>query len=164
MTTLVPDAAAPALDRPASIARKKFSCSTFMLYLGIEGDAAGAGAPHDLSGRATTGATSPRSRRGAWPPGEPSFYVQNACVTDPALAPPGHSTLYVLVPVGQPSRRAAWTGRRSRRATARSTLKRLERIGIRDIERRIRFEKILTPQGWEEDLADLPRRHVQPGA
>ncbi len=28
------------------------------------------------------------------------FYVQNACVTDPALAPPGHSTLYVLVPVG----------------------------------------------------------------
>src|SRR4051812_49685866 len=28
-------------------------------------------------------------------PDAPSFYVQNACVTDPALAPPGHSTLYV---------------------------------------------------------------------
>ena len=29
----------------------------------------------------------------------PSFYVQNASVTDPTLAPRGDSTLYVLVPV-----------------------------------------------------------------
>ena len=32
------------------------------------------------------------------------------------------------------------------------TLRRLARIGIPDIERRIRFEKMLTPQGWEDDL------------
>ena len=32
-------------------------------------------------------------------PDKPSFYVQNACVTDDSLAPAGHSTLYVLVPV-----------------------------------------------------------------
>src|SRR5205814_2391426 len=32
------------------------------------------------------------------------------------------------------------------------TLKRLEAIGLRDIERRIRFEKIVTPQGWEDEL------------
>ena len=31
--------------------------------------------------------------------GQPSFYVQNASVTDPTLAPKGHSTLYVLLPV-----------------------------------------------------------------
>ena len=30
---------------------------------------------------------------------DPSVYVQNACVTDPSLAPEGCSTLYVLVPV-----------------------------------------------------------------
>jgi phytoene desaturase len=30
---------------------------------------------------------------------DPSFYVQNACVTDATLAPQGHSTLYILVPV-----------------------------------------------------------------
>jgi len=30
---------------------------------------------------------------------DPSFYVQNACVTDPTLAPKGLSSLYVLAPV-----------------------------------------------------------------
>ena len=30
---------------------------------------------------------------------DPSLYVQNPCITDPSLAPPGMSTLYVLVPV-----------------------------------------------------------------
>ena len=29
---------------------------------------------------------------------DPSVYVQNACVTDPSMAPEGHSTIYVLVP------------------------------------------------------------------
>src|SRR3954453_10778583 len=32
------------------------------------------------------------------------------------------------------------------------TLERLERIGIKDIENRTRFEKILTPTDWEHDL------------
>ena len=36
MTRLVPDHSPPPLDRPPD-RRKKFSCSTFMLYLGIEG-------------------------------------------------------------------------------------------------------------------------------
>ena len=30
---------------------------------------------------------------------EPSFYLQNASVTDPTLAPPGKSTIYILVPM-----------------------------------------------------------------
>jgi phytoene desaturase len=30
---------------------------------------------------------------------DPSFYVQNASITDPSLAPAGQSTLYVLLPV-----------------------------------------------------------------
>jgi len=78
--------------------------------------------------------------------------VQNACVTDPALAPPGHSTLYVLVPVGhRMDGGAEWSAADIARYRA-LTLKRLQRIGIPDLERRIRFEKVLTPQGWEQDL------------
>ena len=84
-------------------------------------------------------------------PSEPSFYVQNACVTDPALAPPGHSTLYVLVPVGHRIGEGVdWAAETARYRAL--TLQRLARIGIPDIEKRIRFEKILTPQGWEHDL------------
>ena len=77
--------------------------------------------------------------------------MQNACVTDPALAPPGHSTLYVLVPVGhRVGDGVDWAAEQARYRAL--TLKRLERIGVHDIERRIRFEKVLTPQGWEHDL------------
>ena len=97
MTTLVPDA----LRRRWSdkkIAKKRFSCSTFMMYLGIEGSIP------DLSHHTVFLSTDYRRNlaeiEAGQAPGEPSFYVQNACVTDPALAPPGHSTLYVLVPVG----------------------------------------------------------------
>ena len=77
--------------------------------------------------------------------------MQNACVTDPALAPPGHSTLYVLVPVGnRVGEGIDWPAEQAR--YRRLTLDRLARIGIPDIERRIRFEKMLTPQDWEQDM------------
>jgi phytoene desaturase len=77
--------------------------------------------------------------------------VQNACVTDPALAPPGHSTLYVLVPVAhRVGSGIDWTAERDRFRAM--TIERLERIGITGLADRIRFEKVLTPAGWEADL------------
>ncbi len=148
MTNLVPDVIRRRWsDR--KIAGKKFSCSTFMMYLGLEG-----GFP-DLAHHTIYLAGDYRRNiaeiEAGQAPGDPSFYVQNACVTDPALAPPGHSTLYVLVPVGhRVGGGIDWPAEQARYRAL--TLRRLERIGIRDIERRIRFEKILTPQGWEHDL------------
>ncbi|MBV9785581.1 MAG: phytoene desaturase [Acidisphaera sp.] len=150
MTRLVPDA----LRRRWSdrrIARKKFSCSTFMLYLGIEGQLDGL-AHHTiyLSREYRRNVAEIEAARA--PPEEPSFYVQNACVTDSSLAPPGHSTLYVLVPVGH-NRPAGidWAAEQAR--YRRLTLDRLQRIGLADIEKRIRYEKVLTPHGWEHDMA-----------
>ena len=148
MTKLVPDR----IRRRWSdkrIAAKKFSCSTFMMYLGIEGELA------DLSHHTVYLAGDYRRNlaeiEAGQAPGEPSFYVQNACVTDPALAPPGHSTLYVLVPVGhRVGEGVDWVAEQARYRAL--TLKRLERIGLHGIEKRIRFEKVLTPQGWEQDL------------
>ena len=76
------------------IAKKKFSCSTFMLYLGIEGRY------DDVSHHTIYLAKNYREnlndiesahRLSA----DPSFYVQNAGVTDETLAPAGNSTLYV---------------------------------------------------------------------
>ena len=67
------------------------------------------------------------------------------------MAPPGHSTLYVLVPVAnQAAAPVDWVREAPRfRATI---LERLRRIGLHDIEGRIRFEKVITPDGWEQDL------------
>ncbi|WP_428489305.1 phytoene desaturase family protein [Rhodopila sp.] len=149
MTTLVPDA----LRRRWSnrrIASRKFSCSTFMMYLGIEGDLPGVD-HHTVYLSKDYRRNVSEIERGQVPPSNPSFYVQNACLTDPDLAPPGHATLYVLVPVGRRIGQGIdWKTETPRfRALA---LDRLKRIGIHDIERRIRYEKIFTPTEWEHDL------------
>jgi phytoene desaturase len=149
MTTLVPDALRRRwTDR--RIADKKYSCSTFMLYLGIEGSIPEL-AHHTVYLSREYRRNVAQIEAGMVPPEAPSFYVQNACVTDPGLAPPGHSTLYVLVPVGHrvaggPDWPAIQAGFRQQ------TLDRLEHIGIPDLSRRIRYEKMMTPRDWEDDM------------
>ncbi len=133
------------------IAGKKFSCSTFMLYLGIEGEIPDL-AHHTVFLSADYRRNVSEIEAGHAPPEQPSFYVQNACITDRSLAPSGCSTLYVLVPVGHNGEGGFdWnTGAARYRELV---LDRLQRIGIPDIRARIRFEKMLTPQGWEHDMA-----------
>ena len=149
MTTLVPDSIRRRWSN-RRIASRKFSCSTFMMYLGLEGD------PPDIDHHTVYLSKDYRRNvteieQGRVPPANPSFYVQNACITDPHLAPPNHATLYVLVPVGR--RIGDGIDWAAERASFRAiTLDRLKRIGITDIERRIRLEKILTPTDWEHEL------------
>ncbi len=150
MQTLVPDALRPAWS-DKRLARKKFSCSTFMLYLGLEGRYDGL-AHHTIYLSKDYRRNVAEIDAGLSPPQEPSFYVQNASVTDTTLAPPGHSTLYVLVPVGNITADGAdWPEIQAR--YRRLTLDRLERLGLHDVERRIRFEKMLTPLGWRDEMA-----------
>ncbi len=148
MQTLVPDQLRRRwTDR--KLAKKKFSCSTFMLYLGLEGVDEGL-AHHTIYLSAEYKRNIAEIEAGAAPPRDPSFYVQNACVTDPDLAPPGHSTMYVLVPVGNRTGEGIDWAREQQKFRA-IAIERLSRLGIKNVERRIRFEKILTPQGWEQD-------------
>ncbi len=81
---------------------------------------------------------------------DPSFYVQNACVTDPTLAPKGQSTLYVLLPVTHETGTVDWPAETPRFRTL--ALQQLEKIGLHDVERRIRTEHVITPKGWEAEF------------
>ena len=93
---------------------------------------------------------------------DPSFYVQNACVTDPSLAPKKMSTLYVLLPVTHEHRNVNWNTEKARfRSLA---LQQLEKIGIKDLERRIRFEKVVTPAGLAFGVRLAQRLYLQHGA
>jgi phytoene desaturase len=131
------------------LAKKQFSCSTFMMYLGIEGRY------DDISHHTIYLAENYRQNLRDIEElhqlsDNPSFYVQNAGVTDPTLAPNGQSTLYVLLPVTHESKTVDWQKETPRfRALA---LQQLEKIGITDIERRIRTEKIMTPEGWKSEF------------
>src|SRR5215203_384478 len=146
MSRLVPDALRHRWT-DGRIARKKFSCSTFMLYLGIEGIYQDV--PHHsiyISKDYERNLDEIESKHVL--SDDPSFYVQNAGVTDPTLAPRGHSTLYVLVPVTHQHPNVDWRRERERyRALA---LSRLAQVGIEDVERRIRFERVVTPLDWDE--------------
>jgi phytoene desaturase len=150
MSRLVPDR----LRRRWSdrrIESKKFSCSTFMLYLGIEGEVPDL--PHHTIYLARDYRRNVAEiEAGTAPPEEPSFYVQNACMTDRTQAPRGHSTLYILVPVGH-LRDGGPDWQQEAPRYRRLTLDRLARIGVPDIERRIRFEKMITPQDWNGGMA-----------
>ena len=84
-------------------------------------------------------------------PKSPSFYVQNASVTDPTLAPEGCSSLYVLVPVPHMHANVEWN-EETRQDLRQTTLRQLARIGLEDVESRIVTERIITPKSWTEDF------------
>jgi phytoene desaturase len=131
------------------IAKKQFSCSTYMLYLGIEGRYDNL-AHHTIylakDYRTNLHDIETNHRLSA----DPSFYVQNACVTDPSLAPNGASTLYVLVPVTHETENVDWQRDSPRFRSL--VMRQLEKIGINDVEKRIMVEKQVTPQDWSQDF------------
>ncbi|MEI6255414.1 MAG: phytoene desaturase family protein [Planctomycetota bacterium] len=146
MTRLVPDR----LRRRWSdrkIASKRFSCSTFMLYLGIEGRYDDI--PHHTiylseNYRENLANIETLHRLG----GDPSMYVQNASITDSTLAPAGMSTLYLLIPVSHRHPNIDW--RREAGRYREVALDQLERMGIQGVRGRIRYEKMLTPDDWQD--------------
>ncbi|MFO1065752.1 MAG: phytoene desaturase family protein [Pirellulales bacterium] len=129
------------------ISTKKFSCSTFMLYLGIRGRYDDL-PHHSIHIARDYEKNLQQIEQDFVLPGDPSFYVQNACVTDRSLAPKGDSTLYVLVPV--PHRHAGITWDASTRTMFRArTLRQLSEIGLHDVEQRIVTERMITPDDWQ---------------
>jgi phytoene desaturase len=134
----------------AKLAKKKYSCSTFMLYLGVKGryDDVSHHTIYLAENYKDNLADIEQRHRLS---DNPSFYVQNACVTDDTLAPAGHSSLYVLLPVTHDTGEIDWAREMPRyRALA---LEQMKKIGMHDVEERIVTEKILTPTGWAEEFA-----------
>jgi len=131
------------------LAKKRYSCSTFMMYLGIEGRFDNVS--HHTIYLAQDYRENLRDIEERHTLSEnPSFYVQNACVTDASLAPDEHSTLYVLLPVTHDTGSVDWVRETPRYREL--ALAQMEKIGLRDLRARIRTEKIVTPMGWTEEF------------
>ncbi len=149
MPRLVPDA----IRRKWSdrkIGQARYSCSTFMLYLGVEGTFPDL-AHHSILLSQDYQRNIREIEQGTVPD-TPSLYLHNPVATDATMAPPGHSSLYLLVPVPNLTHGHEW----SEADTARYrkvALDRLRTLGVPDIESRIRFEKVVTPRDWRDDYA-----------
>jgi phytoene desaturase len=145
---LIPEAQRPRW-RDAKLARARLSCSAFMLYLGVEG--AADEIPHHTILLARDYQRNLREIEQGILPREPSLYVQHAGASDPGMAPPGHASLYVLVPV--PNQRSGIDWREVASGYRDLVLQRLEMVGLRDLERRIRYERVVTPMEWRDEFA-----------
>lgn len=127
------------------LAQKKYSCSTFMMYLGIKGKF---DLPHHvihISGDYKRNLDEIENQHVL--SSDPSFYVQNASVTDKSLAPSGCSTLYVLVPVTHQHPNVNWKEERHRFRDL--VLRQIAKAGFKIKPEQILFERILTPDDWD---------------
>lgn len=127
----------------------KFSCSTFMMHLGVK-------KVYDLPHHSIVFAKDyKRNVREIFTENKSSedisFYVRNASLNDPTLAPEGKSSLYVLVPTPNLDGDVDWdeVQDRYRQLVFKAFA---DRLGIDDLEENIEVEKIYTPQTWNQEL------------
>ena len=131
---------------PEGIEKREFSCSTFMLYLGLDKVY---DLPHhtiffasDYKGNIADIFQHKRLSQ------DISFYVRNASITDPTLAPAGHSAIYVLVPVPNNSSGIDWG--KEQAAFRDLVIQSMEqRACMSGLSEHIREEIVYTPDTWQ---------------
>jgi phytoene desaturase len=132
---------------PEKIAKKKYSCSTFMLYLGV--DKIYSSPHHNIVFAKDYKANIDDIGEGRLSE-DFSFYVQNASITDNTLAPNGKSTVYVLVPVANNFSNIDWEKEKLRlKEKVYDAIE--KRTSMNDLRNHVEVEKIITPLDWEKN-------------
>lgn len=141
------------LGRISDLALKnaQYSCSTFMLYLGL--DRVYDKLPHhliylsDAVRRTDRDALEDRVLDQSDPP----FYACNPTVTDRSGAPDGHSTMYMLIPTPHTGRNVSW--KEIEQTLPHRALNWLEKVGLTDIRSHVRAQRICSAPMWRDDFA-----------
>ena len=134
---------------PKKLEKKSYSCSTFMLYLGID-------TQYDLNHHTILFAEDYRKNMEEISDTkvistDMSIYVQNPVVTDPTLAPEGKSTLYVLAPVPNNFSEIEWDAIQDEyRELLLTTLE--KRLGLTNLRDHIEEEMVFSPLDWERQM------------
>jgi phytoene desaturase len=132
-----------------NLAGKDYSCSTFMLYLGVKKEFKDT-AHHSIIFAKDYKRNVDEITKGMILSEDFSFYVQNASITDKTLAPEGKSTIYVLVPVPNNKSRIDWD--KDKHIFRNRVIDALEtRGGYQGLRENIEEEKIITPKDWKAD-------------
>lgn len=140
---------------PDKLARKKYSCSTAMLYLGVDGAV-------ELGHHSVHFAGDYRRNvREITEFGvlsdDPSIYVHNPSVIDKTLAPQGKSSLYVLMPV--PNLQAGINWQEESASVEAQMMERLEQIPqLAGLSGRVEESLFFSPLDWQN------RQNVYNGA
>lgn len=147
MQTLVPSGVLKKYA-PARLAKKKYSCSTFMLFLGLDRSY-----PQMAHHSIVFAQDYKRNTREIFTDlrlsDDFSFYVRNSSVTDERVAPAGKSGIYVLVPVPNNKRGIDWASEGPRmRERVLDAIR--DRTAMGDVRPHIEVERMVTPADWED--------------
>ena len=148
MTTLFPDKLRKKWSNK-KIDSKKYSCSTFMLYLGVNKKFDNLPHHQIYASENYVGNLEDieKHHRLTWD--DPSVYVQNACVTDPQMAPEGCSTVYALIPVSHIHENIDWN--KEKEPFREKILDQIEtKLGFEGLREHIVSELVITPEDWGE--------------
>ena len=150
LRTLIPASLRPTWSDDR-LDRCRYSCSTYMLYLGLDGEV---DLPHHTIyvSRQYERNLADIARHGTLSE-DPSMYVCNPVPVDPSMAPRGTRSLYVLVPTPnvQPGfNHVDWSTQAA--GLREQALDRLESVfGIKGIRGRIRAERTVSPLDWKAE-------------
>ncbi|WP_297596255.1 NAD(P)/FAD-dependent oxidoreductase [uncultured Cetobacterium sp.] len=139
-----------------NLERKKYSCSAFMLYLGV--NKAYPNIPHHniifaKDYKKNVNKINDNKDIG----GDFSFYIQNPSVTDSTLAPKGKSSICVLVPVANNNSNIDWE--KEKDDFIQLLIDKIEKIAnFENIRNYIEELKVITPIDWEN------KYHIYKGA
>ena len=137
----------PTQKPPMNLEKAKYTSSAYMFYWGVDRDPKELGhhtvfLDEDYSGSFKDIFDNHKV------PARPSFYVNIPSRVAKGMAPEGHASLYVLVPVPHADDRD-WSAEGER--IKRYVLDRIKKLGV-DVESHIVAERQYTPNDWKLDL------------
>jgi phytoene desaturase len=132
-----------------ALLRKQFSCSVISFFWGMDKPYEALG-PHTLFLADDYRENFESIDRDLSLPANPSLYIHAPARLDPSMAPRGQDTLIAIVPVGHMSENGEQNWGELRDEARKHVFRRLQTLGITDIESHIKFEETYTPLSWRK--------------
>ncbi len=132
-----------------SLSHKQFSCSVISFFWGVDKVYENLG-PHTLFLADDYRENFESIIQDLGLPANPSLYVHAPARLDPTMAPQGQDTLIAIVPVGHMSENEDQNWNDIREEARQHVFRRLQTLGITDLEAHIKFEMGYTPLSWNK--------------
>jgi len=154
VNNLIPNAEGLLRDwTPSKMAKKGFSCSTFMMYLALDKEYPNT--LHHTISFADDYADNLKAISEGRLSQDLSIYVRNSCVNDKTVSPKGKSGIYVLAPVPNlinSQGKIDWNDENTVKRCREIVLSHLEkRVGMTDIRDHIEDELLIKPNQWQQE-------------
>jgi phytoene desaturase len=130
-----------------ALSRKQFSCSVISFFWGVDKRYEALG-PHTLFLADDYRENFESIIRDQGLAANPSLYIHAPARLDAAMAPSGEDTLTATVPVSHICKNGRQNWNALRDEARRQVFRRLQSLGITDLEAHIKFEEVFTPPAW----------------